>query len=190
MNKDFICDLNFDNLDFIEKPLKKGDYDNCTFSNCNFSNSDLSKINFLECEFIHCDISNAIIKSTIFREIIFKDCKLLGLHFNECDDFLLSFEFNNCTLNFSSFYHLNLKNTIFNDCKIQEVDFVETNLSNSQFINCDMERTIFDNTNLESVDFHSAYNFTIDIDLNRINKAKFSKEGLVGLLYKYNLEIN
>lgn len=48
---------------------------------------------------------------------------------------------------------------------------------------------IFKNTNLESVDFRTSFNYSIDPDLNRIKKAKFSLSGIAGLLNKFDIEI-
>jgi len=102
---------------------------------------------------------------------------------------MISFEFDGCVLDLSSFNKLKLKKTRFKNSKIIEVDFTETDLSDSSFINCDLQRTIFKITNLERVDFCTSYNYSIDPDLNRIKKAKFSLPGLAGLLDKYDIEI-
>jgi hypothetical protein len=42
---------------------------------------------------------------------------------------------------------------------------------------------------LEKADFRSAFNFSIDPEMNRMKKAKFSRTGVFGLLHKYNIEI-
>jgi uncharacterized protein YjbI with pentapeptide repeats len=103
---------------------------------------------------------------------------------------MISFEFDSCTLDLSSFYKLKLEKTVFRNSKIIEADFTETDLSNSLFINCDLQRTIFKNTNLEGVDFRTSFNYSIDPHLNRIKKAKFSLPGIAGLLDKYDIVID
>lgn len=124
-----------------------------------------------------------------FRSVDFLNCKLLGLHFDDCNTFLLSFSFEDCVLNFSSFYKLKLKKTIFRNCKLEEVEFMESDLSNSVFENCELSRAIFDNTILTNTDFRTSYNFSIDPEANKMDKAKFSVLGLSGLLNKYNIII-
>ena len=42
--------------------------------------------------------------------------------------------------------------------------------------------TIFSNTNLEKADFTSAYHFIIDPRTNRVKNARFSQNGLEGLI--------
>lgn len=179
----------FLNEDYTEKQPAKGEYENCTFTGCNFSNTDLSGYSFPECEFRDCDFSMAKLKDTVFRDVKFKNCKLLGLHFGDCNPFLLSFEFKGCLLNFSSFYRLKIKDTRFEDCKLEETEFVETDLTGAVFKNCDLRGAVFENAVLEQADFRTAFNFSIDPEMNRMNKAKFSAHNLGGLLNKYNIFI-
>ncbi len=189
MSAVFIEDEELRGIDYSFNALKKGDYENCLFFNCNFANSDLSSINFSECSFENCDFSLAKIFNTSFQDIKFKNCKLLGLHFEDCNVFLFTVNFENSRLNLSSFYKRNLKNTIFRNCSLHEVDFIESNLASSVFDNCDLSGAIFENTNLEKSDFRTAYNFSINPEINQLRQAKFSREGLGGLLHKYNIEI-
>jgi uncharacterized protein YjbI with pentapeptide repeats len=82
------------------------------------------------------------------------------------------------------------ENCNFVDCALQEVDFTEADLSGRSFDNCDLTDAIFDNCNLEKSDFRAAYNYTIDPELNRMKKARFSMPGVAGLLGKYGIEID
>jgi uncharacterized protein YjbI with pentapeptide repeats len=189
MNRLFKEGLNYENTRFQDKVLDTGDYENCTFTNCDFSNSDFSDLNFIECEFKGCNLSLTKLINTSFKETKFINCKLLGLHFEDCNKLIFSFEFDGCTLDLCSYNKLNLKKTRFRNSKVTEVDFTETDLRDSSFINCDLQRTIFKNTNLEGVDFRTSFNYSIDPYLNRIKKAKFSLSGITGLLDKFDIEI-
>ena len=111
------------------------------------------------------------------------------MRFDLCNDFLLSFRFMECTLNLSSFYGLKLKKSRFIKCKLQEVDFTETDLTSADFDGCDLQRAIFDRSILEKVDFRTAYNFNIAAERNKLRKARFSVDGVVGLLGKYDIVI-
>lgn len=72
---------------------------------------------------------------------------------------------------------------------LHEADFTEADLSGSLFENCDLARAIFQNTILEKADFRSAYNYSLDPGMNKVKKAKFSTAGLVGLLDKYDIDV-
>lgn len=186
----FIEDKTFDQIDFTQKPLTKGEYETCTFITCDFSNADLTDIKFSECEFLGCNLSLVKLTKTAFRDIKFKDCKMLGLHFEHCNPFGLSFTIDHCNLTHSSFYQAKLKKTIFKNSQLHDVDFVECELTASVFDNCDMTRATFENTNLEKVDFRTSFNYSINPEINRIKKARFSLSGIDGLLNKYDIEID
>ena len=81
------------------------------------------------------------------------------------------------------------KKTKFKNSTLHEVDFTETDLTEAVFDNCDLKRATFERTNLEKADFRNALNYSIDLEQNRIKKAKFSKTGIVGLLGKYDIVI-
>ena len=189
MEEQFIAEKSFERKDFSENGLEKGEYELCVFSNCNFSESDLSNIRFMDCEFYDCNLSSANVFQTGFQNILFKDCKLLGLYFDKCSDFGFSIKVENCQLNHSSFFKLNLSKTSFKKSNLSEVDFTECDLSSSNFDNCDLKNVIFNNSNLQNADFRTSINFIIDPEINRIKGAQFTLETVVGLLTKYNIKI-
>jgi len=114
---------------------------------------------------------------------------MLGIHFENCNPIALSFNFTNCILNLSSFYKLHIIKTKFIDCKMEEVDFSDCNLEKSEFNSSDLLGAIFENSNLKKVDFRTANNYNIDPEINNIKGAKFSLPSVIGVLNKYNIEI-
>jgi uncharacterized protein YjbI with pentapeptide repeats len=72
---------------------------------------------------------------------------------------------------------------------VREADFSSADLTASGFLNCDLSRSVFHQSILEKVDFRSANNYSVDPELNRIKKAKFSLPGVSGLLDKYQIII-
>ena len=189
MSQTYTQDQTFNKLNFTQQPLPKGEYENCFFTNCNFEETNLTEYKFVNCEFHDCNWSLAMLHGTVLREVKFKDCKMLGLQFENCNDFGLSFSFENCQLNHSTFFQMNIKKTIFRNCQLREIDFSETNLTNVIFDNCDLAQAIFVNAILEKADFRTAYNYSIDPENNRLKKAKFSVLGISGLLDKYDIVI-
>jgi len=84
---------------------------------------------------------------------------------------------------------MKIKKTIFRDTKLEEVDFTECDLPGSVFENCDLARATFDHTILEKADFTTSFNYSLDPEINRIKKARFSLPDVIGLLHKYDIEI-
>ena len=119
----------------------------------------------------------------------FENCKLLGLHFEYCNDFLFEVNFQNCLLNLSSFYKLKMKKAKFMQCEMHEVDFTNTDLSAAIFNDCDLMNSTFEQTNLEKADLRGAQHFSIDPERNKIKKAKVSHATISGFLDKYDLII-
>ena len=189
MTNNYIINKTFSRIDFTTNRLLIGEYDQCTFTNCTFAESEISNCVFLECEFISCNLSLTRVKNTAFQDVNFVDCKVLGIKFNECNDFLLTLNFKKCLLNLSSFYQLKLIGIIFDNCKLIEVDFSESNLTKAIFENCDLSDTMFDSTILVNSDFRTASNFTLDPDKNKLKNAKFSRNNIHGLLTKHQIII-
>lgn len=190
MSQDYFEDETYQSVNFTETAFPKAEYEHCSFMNCIFSSTNLSGFSFTDCVFDHCDLSMTALRNSSFRDVQFKHCKLLGVRFDECNSFLLSFSFEDCLLNFASFYKLKLKNIQFINCKMEETEFAEADLSNAAFINCDLQKAVFDRTNLEQADLRSSYNFSINPATNNINKAKFSLQNITGLLDAYNISID
>ena len=189
MNLAYFEEVDYKLTDFSQKGLPKGEYDGCSFRQCNFADNDFSGIIFSDCEFTGSNLSMIKTSQTTFREVKFMDCKLLGVHFEHCSELLFSVGFESCQMNLSSFFKRNMKKTVFKNCSLREVDFVEANLSGAVFENCDLEHAIFDHTNLEKADLRSSFNYKIDPVSNKIIKAKFSQNGLQGLLDKFDIII-
>jgi uncharacterized protein YjbI with pentapeptide repeats len=179
----------FNKVNFAESTFVASEYEQCKFMHCNFENVNLSESVFVDCEFIHCNLSTAKVIKTALRTCIFKHCKMLGIHFEHCHTFLFAVTFEDCLLNLCSFYKLNLKKTSFTQCGMNEVDFSEASLTEALFSACDLNGATFDQTHLEKADLRTSFNYIIDPDKNYIKKAKFSREGVVGLLGKYDIEI-
>lgn len=174
---------------YIHSKINNREFEDCVFKNCDFSNSDFNYNTFMDCEFIDCNLSMIQLVGTSLKTVVFKNCKLLGIPFHACDDFLFQVAFQECILDYSSFANKKMQKTTFNSCSLKEVSFIGTNLSNAVFENCNLDNAIFNDTQLAAVDFSSAYNYKIDPEFNPMKKAKFSKEGILGLLEKYDIKI-
>lgn len=174
---------------FINTKINNREFEDCIFKNCDFSNSDFSNNSFMDCEFIDCNLSMTQLAGTSLKSVHFINCKLLGIQFQTCNDFLFSVSFQDCVLDYSSFANKKMPKSKFNSCSMKEVSFIGTNLTNSVFENCNLDNAIFNDTQLAGVDFRTAHNYKIDPEFNPMKKAKFSTQGIVGLLDKYDIKI-
>jgi fluoroquinolone resistance protein len=187
--KHCVEDQKFENINYSGKKIDSREFVDCVFDNCDFSNSNLSNIKFTDCEFHLCNLSMTNLNSTSLKTVKFFESKLVGLDFSNCNEFLFSVFFEKCNLQYASFFKRKLHNTTFKDCSLNETIFSEVDLSLSVFLNCDLINAIFEKTILSKVDFTTSYNYIIDPEKNNIKKAKFSKDGILGLLAKYDIII-
>jgi uncharacterized protein YjbI with pentapeptide repeats len=114
---------------------------------------------------------------------------MMGMKFEDCNDFLMDFSFMDCTLNYTSFYGLDLKNIQVIDCKLVATDFTDCNLSRSKFDNCDLDKAIFVNTDLSNANMSTSYHITMDPEQNKLKHAHFSMASLPGLLAKHKIKV-
>lgn len=185
-----ISDRDFSKVLFSEHPLEKGEFENCTFADCDFSNGNLKQFKFIDCRFITCNLTMIQTNDTSFQQTSFKGCKMLGIRFDVCKPFNLSFTFDNCDLEHCSFFKLNLRKTVFRNCGLKSVDFSECDLSEATLLRCNLDNAIFERCILEKTDFRESVNYRIDPSINRMKKARFSLEGLPGLLDKYDIVVD
>jgi fluoroquinolone resistance protein len=179
----------FEGINLMDQPFLVGEYEECVFSHVNFGGANLTDFNFSGCVFEHCNLSGVRLDGAILRDCKFDHCKMMGLRLETCNTLIFSVSFADCLLDHSSFYQLNLKKMPLLRCSLKEVDFTEADLTEVKFLDCELLDALFDRSNLEKADFSSARHYRIDPTVNNIKKAKFSLDGLPGLLTAYNIDI-
>lgn len=190
MTSAYTSNQTFTKMNFSIDLFPKGEMEICVFKDCDLSSVDLCECRFIETEFIGCDLSNAKISQTSFQDVVFRDCKMLGLQFQECNHFAFSITFTNSILDHASFFKVNLKECAFLDCHMHDVDFTDANLSKLELLSCDLHDARFEHSILEKTDFREAINYSIDPNINRIKDALFSAQGALGLLDNFDIKID
>ncbi|PJJ80218.1 pentapeptide repeat-containing protein [Mucilaginibacter auburnensis] len=179
----------FTSQSFAAQLNRSVEFNNCTFKKCDLKDSQFIQCKFIDCVFEDCDLSMMKWDRSAINSALFKHCKIMGVNFSHCDDFLFSVQFGSCILDYSSFMGKKMPKTNFIKTSLKETTFTQADLSGSVFDECDLLETVFRQSNLTSVNFSTSYNFIIDPELNTLNKAIFATHSLPGLLYKYNLKI-
>ena len=179
----------FEKVVYAEKTIKGREFHGCTFIKCDFSNSDFSYNKFVDCIFEDCNLSMMKFNGTTLSNAEFKSCKILGVNFSECHDFLFTVHFDSCILDYASFMGKKMPKTKFAKTSLKDVSFTQANLAGSVFDQTDLLGAVFSQTDLSSANLINAYNYSIDPELNIIKKASFSALGIAGLLTKYQIKI-
>lgn len=171
------------------EPLQDREFERCVFRECDFTEADLADCDFADCRFETCRMVLTRIEQTGMRNVIFEGCEVRGVDFGLCRRFGFDAAFRACHLSFCSFHELKMPKATFAESTLRECFFSECDLTRADFSGCDLERTLFDRCRLEQADFRTAVQYTIDPAANRMRGARFSREGLEGLLAQYGLEI-
>lgn len=185
----YVQDKCFDKVDFTLKDLAVmgNHFEDCHFLQCNFSKSVLSHLRFFDCSFVNCQLNLCMIEETLWQQVRFKGCKMMGLYFEQANRFGWDVFFDDCQLDHSSFCQMKLSSQSFLLCSLKGVDFSQAVLTGVLFSNCNLENAKFVGCDLQKADFSTAYNYSLDPEQNKLRKAKFSREGLSGLLTKYQI---
>ena len=189
METKFFDNQLFESNNYSEQIVRGIEFQECTFKKCSFLNSNFAGNKFLDCKFDECDLSMMKLNSTFLQNSVFKDCKMLGVNFSECQDFLFSVSFKSCLLDYTSFAGKKMIKTNFTKCSLKQADFTQANLSGSVFEEVDLTDAVFLRTNLTEGKLETAYNYSIDPEINVLKKARFSVNGVAGLLSKYVIKI-
>ena len=179
----------FEKVVYTGQVIRGREFQDCTFKQCDLSDSEFLGSKFIDCVFENCNLSLLKLGNTALQSVTFEDCKILGVNFHECSDFLFSVSFNNCIIDFASFSGKKMPKTAFVKSSLKETSFVQAILIGSKFEQCDLLGTIFNRTDLSSVNFVTAYHYTIDPEINMLKKAVFTPDGLAGLLVKHQIKI-
>jgi uncharacterized protein YjbI with pentapeptide repeats len=126
-----------------------------------------------------------------FVETRFERSKVMGVNWVEAAwdtaGFLRPLSFEGCTINFSIFFGLHLKEIVIKDCTALEIDFSEADLTKADCRNTDFAKCRFVQTNLTEADFVGAKNYAIDARINTLKKTKFSLPEAENLLHSLDI---
>ncbi len=178
----------FEKIQWQEKEVSGRKFIDCTFRNCQLNGLIFSDCHFTDCKFEDCDLSLIKVKGSFFSHLQITRCKAIGIHwFDTGKPFSIGFTDSN--ISYSSFFGKPLKKTKFKNCVAKEVDFSECILTEADFSGTDLEGTRFSNTDLSLANFKEARNYFIDVQFNKVKKAKFSLPEALRLLDSFDIII-
>ena len=176
----------FRDLDLSTAAIVSKEFEECIFVNCDFSDAQLRHCIFEDCRFLKCNLSVMKVDGCRFSGVVFEESKLSGIDWTKAiySDILLDapLTFLNCIVDYSSFYGLSLQSLVMRECKAHDVDFRESDLTGADLRESDLTDSLFRNTNLSGADLTLAENYRIDINVNRIKGARFSRYEALSLL--------
>ncbi|MDA3946546.1 MAG: pentapeptide repeat-containing protein [Helicobacteraceae bacterium] len=193
LTKDEYEQEQFKGLDLSGETFNGITFEECLFAKCHFNETTFRGCSFEDCRFIECDMSVAKFGNSKFESVQFEGCRLSGIDWTLAaySDYLYAspYTFENCIMDYGSFFGLRLHDLVMRECKVSEVDFREADLLNASFVRSDLSHTVFRNTKLVKADFSGAEHYTIDLTANQLKGAKFSRDEAVHLLEPLEIEL-
>ncbi len=170
------------------------DFTGCVFDRCVFTECAFSHCSFADCRFTGCDLSLARVPGSRFTDTRFHASKLLGVDWTKAGDaviskLFLSVHFDDCLLNYATFFGLTLRRGRFVGCIAHEVDFRDADLTEAVCTRTDFTGSKFHHTNLTKADFRHATGYAINPATNTVTKARFSLPEAVSLLSGFDIVI-
>ncbi len=175
----------FEDLTLSGEEFVQVEFEDCTFTRSDFSQVSFKQCYFSECHFKHCNMSLMHVLDSRFSGCKFEDCKVIGVDWTKADWSGLTQvapQFKRCVLSDSSFWGLKLESIMIHACDARDVDFREANLHGGDCAHSDFSRALFRKSTLTEVDFSDARSFDIDVRVNEIKGAKFSRYEALRLL--------
>lgn len=176
----------FKGQDYAGKTIKFKEIIDTKFIRCTFTDAFFQECQFKNCAFSQCDLSMMRVKSSRFSDVTFEKCKAVGINWTEASwekgGFFRLIDFDDCALNYSSFFGLKLSKMKVVKCAALEVDFGEADLTGADFAHTDFSGSIFMHTNLTDANFVHATNYNISAKSNTLKKTKFSLPEAMSLL--------
>lgn len=169
-------------------------YIDCEFYNCNFIDVDINNCLFNNCKFYNCTMNSVRFKFSIMKNSTLDKSEFIGIDWNTLKGDSFNAEPINvvreCFFKYNNFISMKLNNfkfsgskfqeSLFQDCDLIEADFKDVRFESTQFIQCDMTKA----------DFRGAYGYAIDIQSNKLKKAKFSFPEVTSLLNSIDIVID
>jgi len=183
----------FKDLDLSAIQVSRTTFLDCTFQGCDLTETVFSHCRFVNCQFKDCNGSLFQVPGCSFSSCRFLGTRLVGVNWSQANwpdsEIGEPLEFQQCSLNHSTFIGAKLGSVKIRRCEAINVDFREASLSEADFSFSDLRESLFQGTDLSKADFRYARNYHIDPLHNKILKAKFSLPEALSLLYSMDIEI-
>jgi len=178
----------FENITWEGKTITSREFYDCHFYKCSLKESVFVECSFEKCTFEECDLSLIQFKKTSLSRVVLQHSKAIGVAWHNARP-PLTIEFHHSRISYSSFSGMNLKKGIFKACQADEADFSECNLTLADFRGTDLAGARFAGTDLTQANFVGAQRYAIDVQGNKVKKAKFSLPDALALLDGLGVEI-
>lgn len=187
-------DRRFAGLDARGRTLTGIEFEGCTFERCAFNETSFVRCRFVDCRFESCDLSVARFPDTRLSEVAFSGSKLSGVDWTlpaeaQALRLPLAVSFEDCVLDYGSFFGVVLSGLTMRRCQAQEIDLTEADLTGADLGETDFAGAKFLHTKLTKADLRGARRYAIDPLANPLKGARLSLPEAVSLLRAFGVKV-
>jgi len=164
----------FEAVEVDDHRLEGHTFEGCVFVSCHFGEAPLAGVSFISTEFVRCEFLLTKLAGATLNGVTFRECKLVGLHFTECNRFGFQPAFEGCLIDQCVFQKNTWKKGRFTGSRLRQTDFLDCGLREACFDDTTFEEVRVDGCDLERADFRRAAGYALDPARNRLAKARFS----------------
>ncbi|MEQ8155382.1 MAG: pentapeptide repeat-containing protein [Clostridiaceae bacterium] len=179
-------DEKINNLKLRNETISDTKYIDCEFYNCDFIDVEVDNCLFKDCKFYNCTMNNVTFKYTSMKNAILDNSAFIGINWNTLKGDSRTFEpiysAKECFFKYNNFILMNLNKFKFSGSNFQESFFEECDLRETDFKDVRFQNTQFTQCNMTKADFRGATGYVIDIQSNKLKKARFSLPDVLTLL--------
>jgi uncharacterized protein YjbI with pentapeptide repeats len=193
-NQQHYDNATFKRLDHTDAVFQDVTFSACAFVRCNFSRAVFQNCRFVDCTLENCILRMTEVPGTTFARVSFKACDLPGVDWSEANwsgwtTKTGSLHFDDCNLQYSIFFGLELVDLHMTDCNAREANFAEASLVKADFSGTDFSGAIFLRTDLTEASFVNATGYTLSLSDNTTDGTKFSLPEAVRLLHSLDIKL-
>ncbi|MCC6616484.1 MAG: pentapeptide repeat-containing protein [Anaerolineae bacterium] len=186
--------VTFKRLSLTHEFVLNSEFSECKFVRCDFSETHFQNCRFIECAFEDCTMKMTTVGGTTFARVRFSRCNLLGVNWTDANwsewaTKISALAFDGCDLKYAVFLGLKLKGLTMTACNATEANFAEADLTEANFDGTDFAGAIFLHTDLTRANFAGARHYTINLNDNRSQGARFALPEALRLLFALDIVI-
>jgi len=179
--------LEITGVDYSDTVIDGAYIESCVFRNCVFSDARIVNSRIEGSKFVDCSILNADFSNSRLTDIAFSGCKIVGLALFKCKQTAFDLSFESCLLSYCNFSDVGMKRNAFDRCEIKESYFQNALLAEARFTGCVFSSSTFNRCDLRKASFVDSDGYLIDPRDCKIDKARFSMPGALGLLMPFDI---
>ncbi|AFE09361.1 pentapeptide repeat-containing protein [Corallococcus coralloides DSM 2259] len=178
----------FEGLDLQNVDLGDKEFYRCTFVNCELQESRWKEALLEVCVFQGCNLTRANFNAIRLRDVRFEGSKLMGIDWTGVAA-NPEVNFEECSMPYSSFVGLGLRQASFVRCVAREANFFDMDLTDADFTGADLTGSNFRGCTLTRTDFSGATGLVLDPARNKLKETRIPQDTAMSVVHELGMRV-